>query len=230
MTSNLGPYTPGFNVTHECGVYQGDARVLAQSIPDECIDMLFTDPVYDQMADYTWLAELGQRILISGGVCLVWTGIHYLPQVTAAMTALDFRWAFASMLPRGKRGSFAQYRMFSNWRCLLWYEKGKSKLTNFCGDVFMESDNRYTGRKGWGKSLVTTRKLLNAFAPAAVVDPFCGGGTVPVACKELGLSYLAFDNDDRMVKMTRKRVRQAQLPLFPVTEQLMIPALEVAIE
>lgn len=55
----LGPYLLGPNDTPENGIYTGDARELAKAIPDESVDLIFTDPVYDRIEDYRWLAETG---------------------------------------------------------------------------------------------------------------------------------------------------------------------------
>jgi hypothetical protein len=53
----LGPYLLGPNDTDENGIYCGDARELAKAIPDESVDLIFTDPIYDRIDDYRWLRE-----------------------------------------------------------------------------------------------------------------------------------------------------------------------------
>ena len=58
----LGPYRLGPNDTPENGIYCGDARELAQAIPDESVYLVFTDPVYNRVDDYRWLAETGARV------------------------------------------------------------------------------------------------------------------------------------------------------------------------
>lgn len=52
-------------------IITGDARELAKQIPDESVDMVFTDPVYENIDDYRWLAETAARVLKPGGACLV---------------------------------------------------------------------------------------------------------------------------------------------------------------
>ena len=54
--ANIGSYPLNQIIT-------GDSRLLAQSIPDESVDMIFTDPVYENIEDYAWLAETAARIL-----------------------------------------------------------------------------------------------------------------------------------------------------------------------
>lgn len=40
----IGPYAPGPNNEPERGIYTGDAMLLGREIPDESIDLIFTDP------------------------------------------------------------------------------------------------------------------------------------------------------------------------------------------
>ena len=49
MSDMIGPYELDRIIT-------GDARELAKAIPDESVDLIFTDPVYDRIDDYRWLA------------------------------------------------------------------------------------------------------------------------------------------------------------------------------
>ena len=54
-------------------LYQGDFREVGQQIPDQSIDLIFTDPPYmdeDSLDLYRGLAELGNRVLKDGGSCL----------------------------------------------------------------------------------------------------------------------------------------------------------------
>lgn len=212
----IGPYKLGFNPSEIAGVYQGDSAELIRHIPDESIDLICTDPIYDDMGQYARLAREAKRVLRPNSACLVWAGIGYLPAVLRALSQfLSYRWVFSSVLPVGKRGSWAQYKMFSNWRCLLWFEKGKSQAADYFSDVQFESDNRHTGLQSWGKSVITTKWWIRPF-PGVVLDPFCGGGTVPVAARSLDRPYLAFDQDGEMIKLARKRVKNTQPPLFTV--------------
>lgn len=71
-------------------IYTGDARELAKAIPDESVDLIFTDPVYDRIDDYQWLAETAARLLKPNSACLVWIANPRILQVGEAMKALNF--------------------------------------------------------------------------------------------------------------------------------------------
>lgn len=58
----------------------GDARKLSAAIPDESVDLVFTDPVYDRIDDYKWLAREAKRVLKPNSAALIFHGIQWLPQ------------------------------------------------------------------------------------------------------------------------------------------------------
>src|SRR5258708_4385776 len=75
----------------------GDSRELARVIPDESIDLIFTDPPYlkANIEDgiYAWLAREAARVLKPGGFCLAYAGSQWLPLVLEQMqSALTFFW------------------------------------------------------------------------------------------------------------------------------------------
>lgn len=123
----LGPYELGPNDTPENGIYTGDARELAKAIPDESVDLIFTDPVYDRIEDYAWLAETAARVLKPDSACLFFYGIGYLPETLNAVNhgKLNYRWQGiwyqSNNMQRADMG-------FCNYSPFLWLDKGKSKV------------------------------------------------------------------------------------------------------
>jgi len=208
-------------------IYTGDARELAKGIPDESVDLIFTDPVYENIEDYRWLAESAARILKPDSACLVFTSTEPNKEIMAAFAMRDYlhlRWRFILYTP----GSLL--RCTSGW-ChytpLYWLEKGKSKRFHPCGDVdtfpvyrFVKNNHR------WNKPPAYIMKKLQEFIKSSgiVIDPFCGGGTIPSICKELNISYLAFEINSETAEKARQRVAETQNPLpleyQPMQEQL----------
>ena len=72
MKAKLGPYDLNTIIT-------GDARQLAEAVPDESVDLIFTDPVYDRIDDYRWLAETAARVLRADCVLLIIGGVFFQP-------------------------------------------------------------------------------------------------------------------------------------------------------
>jgi len=218
VTDFLGPYQLGPNDTAENGIYTGDARELARWIPDESIDLIFTDPVYDQIEDYRWLAEMAAVALQPDRSCLSWIATPLLSQILRVMEP-PLRYAWMMNLQKygpcypGKPG------ICIITQCL-WMEKGNSKTYSKIADWF---GGKNTGKlpemrnqHHWSKPQNVYAKWLTAFAKDEFIifDPFTGGGTVPAVCKMLGRRYLAFEINPETADLARERVRNTQPPLF----------------
>lgn len=211
--SRLGPYELGYNQSEEAGIYCGDARELAKAIPDESVDLIFTDPVYDRIEDYAWLAEMASRILKPDSWCLCYYGIGYLPQTVEAMSQLQYEWHHVSYMPTlNARGA---YRTFSNYRGLLRYRKGSAKPYKHIRDLHKDTyDPRNDGHK-WAKNLNIIADYIQTFSlPSGIIfDPFCGGGSMLESAKMLNRRYLAFEIDPDTAATARQRVHNTQPPL-----------------
>lgn len=205
-------------------IVTGDARVLAERIPDESIDLIFTDPVYDRIDDYRWLAETGARVLRSGGACLVWLAKSQLQEVLDNVRALGYCWLLENH--RIGASNFGRNgRLITKLECCLWLGRGNSKPVDFVWDYHASHDWPTFHKLGWDKSQSCLLRWLAAFSHlgAVVFDPFTGGGTVPAVCKMLGRNYVAFEIDPETADRARLRVEQTQIPLWtpePVQSQI----------
>ena len=124
MIPRLGPYLLGPNDENQ-GIYTGDARELALVIPDESVDLIFTDPVYQNIEDYRWLAETAARVLRDGGSVLTYLAHIHLASILAVMTEhLDYRWLLVEK--KISTGTLIwSLRLYSHYIPLLWLSKGK---------------------------------------------------------------------------------------------------------
>jgi DNA modification methylase len=202
-------------------IVTGDARVLAERIPDESVDLIFTDPVYQNIDDYRWLAETAARVLRPDRACLVWCGIGYLPETVQALQRNDlaYKWLLPVLRPLGVKSAICMQHVFSNWRSLLWFEKGKSRPIGWISDVGYSNDGGNNIHHGvWDKSFNATLKWIASFTDcdSITADFFTGGGTVPAVCKMLGRNYVAFEIEEDTAETARQRVANTQPPLFVV--------------
>jgi DNA modification methylase len=206
-------------------IVTGDARALAERIPDESIDLIFTDPVYQNIDDYRWLAEAGKRILKPGGDVLVYLATYHLASVLAAMTPyLDYRWCLTSK--KMSSGTLIwSYGLFAHVIPILWLTKGKPKKGPRRLDFKWK---RPEGRKvnhNWSKGALDAKYWLAHFSLSSDVvwEPFCGGGAILEACKMLCHDFVAFEIDSGTASLARERVANTQPPLFvPEPEQLVM--------
>lgn len=202
-------------------IVTGDARELAKAIPDESIDLIFTDPVYDRIDDYRWLAETAARVLKPDRACLTYAPIGSLPAVHNALGAeLVYRWRFVirPLFGHGTGQWLGKFRIST--KEILWYEKGNTKLSMSLFDLQMVSTFGYAELKVngrvWEKHPNEVDRILRSlsFGDAVVLDPFTGGGTVPSVCKMRGRNYIAFEIEPERAENARQRVLNTQPPLF----------------
>src|SRR5260221_13856113 len=77
----------------------GDARELATAIPDESIDLVFTDPPYpkEYLPLYGWLAEEAARVLKPGGFLLTYTASLWKQEIMRMLGShLEYFYDFIS--------------------------------------------------------------------------------------------------------------------------------------
>lgn len=224
----LGPYDLGPNDTAECGIYTGDARELAQAIPDESVDLVFTDPVYDRIDDYRWLAETAARVLKPDRACLVWCSKPKLADCQRAMEpSLTYQTTlFYTVIAKKVRPAFHIGIMSWTTPCLV-FAKGRYKCNPFLVDTWITANGPQTRFK-WNKNTPVMVRWVEAFNKhkGVVLDPFTGSGSVPAACVRLRISWCAFEIDPDTAELARERVRNTQPALFvPEHEQLTLGGL-----
>lgn len=222
VSDKLGPYLLGSNDENQ-GVYTGDARELAKAIPDESVDLIFTDPVYQNINDYCWLAKTAIRVLRPDSVVLVFCGIEWLGETISALQqgGLFYRWQLILAMPYRNGGHIPGG--FSQYISCLWLEKGIGRPSRQIPDMRLWRPAK--GPFRWAKNPDFIAYYISAFSAsgATILDPFTGSGTIPAVCKMLGRRWLAFEIDPSTAKDARRRVRQTQPPLFvlpPVQAQM----------
>ena len=210
--SGLGPYELDSIVT-------GDARELAAALPDESVDLIFTDPPYPRefLPLYGWLAETAARVLKPDGFLLTYCGNLYKDQVIAQLSAhMAYFWDYQTLDVSAATVVWLR-RTIARAKSILAYRKqgsGALPRKNVFG-VWSGSgiDKRY---HDWGQDESTARYFIDRFLPKAggiVLEPFAGGGTTAAVCRTWGWHYLAFEIDPAIAERARERVHNTQPPL-----------------
>jgi DNA modification methylase len=218
----LGPYELGPNDTPENGIYTGDARELAKAIPDESVDLIFTDPVYQNIEDYRWLAGMASRALKDGASCLAYCAHVNMDAVIVAMNkSLQYRWL---MIHRkyGINSRMWDYHLFGWYLPVLWFSKGKGRPRSWVRDLIGGAPNGGAVNYTWSKNADVPMHWMASFISDGqiVFDPFCGGGALLESAIGIGRHYLAFEIDPDTAELARERVRNTQPPLpLPEPEQ-----------
>lgn len=236
MTGKLGPYNLNTIVT-------GDAKVLAEAIPDESVDLVLTDPPYgidlkypngykDDPTTYhdvlKWVIAESNRALKPGGLAFVYQ----------AMKRLRETWLW---FPKDSR-IFVSAKNFTQLNreeithayepVVFWKKPGASIWRKMIKDfhVANAANTRNKGLQDGANEIVpcprhieTIMYIVNEACPPSgvVIDFFMGSGTTALACKVTGRNYWGCEIDPDTAALARERVAQTQPPLpLVMPEQL----------
>ena len=204
-------------------ILNGDIGELCQDLPDNSIDMIFTDPPYPKefLHLYGVLGVVANRVLKPGGYLFTYTGQYYLPTVIDSIDSptndMQYFWCCATLHSGGTRiirGRGAQ----NGWKPILVFSKGKPGVHRVFND-------KYTAKRSkvyheWGQDEDTAAYYVSCFTDpgATVLDPFCGGGTTAYACAQIDRACITMDVDPKAVEITRQRIEYIQKYLVPETD------------
>lgn len=190
----------------------GDFRVAGDVIPDNSVDLIFTDPPYDEDSArlYADLAAFGARVLKQGGICIAYSGQMHLPQIYAGMGQhLEYMWT-CGIGHSGGATMFRKWRIANMWKPLLVY--GKPPITAWWDVSF---DDFATGGREkyahpWQQAVSEAEHYIGAVCPrrGLVCDPFLGGGTSLVAAKRLGMRYVGLEINPGTARAARQRINE----------------------
>lgn len=108
-------------------LFLGDFIEKAQTIANESIDLIFTDPPYatEHLNNYSELASLANRVLKPGASIVTYIGQHNLPEILDIFASNDLKyWWPIAVKHMGSTRAFHQRKVFVLWKPLLWFIKG----------------------------------------------------------------------------------------------------------
>jgi hypothetical protein len=196
-----------------CRIYTGDLSLLRSLIPDNSADLFLTDPPYqeDAIPLYGRLAELAERKLKPGCLCAVMCGQMFLDRVMQEMAKhLQYFWLCAvgpKTVVRSTR--IVTRKVLSTFKPVLIFAKPPvvaPSSRQFFEDLVLGT---YDKEHHWmGQGVEQFQYFIEHLTEPGelVVDPFCGGGTVPVACVATGRRYIATEKDRGTAAAARARI------------------------
>jgi DNA modification methylase len=212
-------------------IITSDAREIAEQIPDGSIDLIFTDPVYENIEDYRWLAQTALRVLKPDRSCLIWCsgrGQYKVQPIVATWLRFVYPLTYTKI---AKAQYLHGFKIFAWTTPCLWFHKG-TKLTNEAMiDTVVEYETTIItttppphGTYHWYKGPEAYRKWLRAFTKSLdkpiVYDPFAGSGSLEVECKKLRLDFIASEIKPDIAQLARDRLADTSVmnhvldPLF----------------
>jgi DNA modification methylase len=103
-----------------------------------------------------------------------------------------------------------EYGIVAGWKPIVWFVKETrgDKLT-FVNDTV--TSQREKSHHEWQQAEEEARYFIELLTEkdGFVVDPFCGGGTTPVACINAGRKWAAFEIDEARLSRASERIKEA---------------------
>lgn len=199
----------------------GDFRQLSDELADASVDLVLSDPVYQNVQDYADIARLAARILKPGGNCVLQCGHEHLPMILPAMAChLSFVWLLAVQQNNGNARIWSK-RIFVSYKPWVWFfRNGKPRCGGWVRDSARESKEKTFHT--WGDGTLFTANIIDRLTKLGdlVFDPCIGSGTTALACLQTGRSCIGYEINPATADIARARLASAQLPLpMPVVTQ-----------
>jgi ParB-like chromosome segregation protein Spo0J len=190
------------------GFHFGDFREVAKMIPDGSVELIFCDPPYDRksLPLFGELAKVAAAKLCRGGSLLCYASRPILYETLALMTPHLRLWWTLAVIHTGQLDRMTELGIVVNWKPIFWFvRETRADRKIFVDDAVYSSREKCTHE--WQQSLVEARYYIEKLSPKGglIFDPFCGGGTTAVACKELGRRCITCDIDGKALAVAKGR-------------------------
>jgi hypothetical protein len=193
------------------GLYLGDFRKNGDKIPDASVDLIFTDPPYDRKAIelYDGLGEFASRVLRPGGSLIAYVGHIQLPDALADLSKHLRYWWTCGCFHAEAKARMTEYGIVAGWKPIVWFVKEtRGDKQTFITDVVTGA--REKSHHDWQQAVSEARYFIDHLTQhdGFVVDPFCGGGTTPVACIQSGRQWASFEIDEANFANASSRIKE----------------------
>lgn len=202
----------------------GDVEIRHGSLTDVLgdlagtVDAIITDPPYERDAYYKdslyeKLGEVAATLLKPNGILAVMIGsrLEALDQSDSAIARHMRRRHRGVYLTPGQRWRDQVERVAVGYKPILIYaHPASTDLRWINDDVFTSSDAHKQDARfhHWGQTEAGFAALVERLSEpgALVVDPFLGGGTTAVVCRDLGRRFVGCDIDAAAIATARERL------------------------
>ena len=188
----------------------GDFREKADEIPDNSVDLIFTDPPYDRAAIklFDGLGEFAAKKLRPGGSLVFYLGQIQLPSAMEILSKhLRYWWCCSCYHSGPTLLRMNEYGIVNGWKPMLWFVKEtRGDKETFINDVATgtKEKSHHEWQQSESEALYFIEKLTKP--GDLVVDPFCGGGTTPAVCEKVNRKWLAFEIDSANYARSCERI------------------------
>jgi DNA modification methylase len=183
----------------------------ADSIGDNSIDLVFTDPPYSKewVPLYEPLGKMAYRVLKEGGSLVMYAGHYALPQIFDYMknSGLKYWWEMV-VKHNGGRKQMQHQRVYVMWKPLLWFVKGNRLKTLDSITDLIESEPPPKALHKWEQSPVEAEHVISKLTirDDIVFDPFMSIGTTGIAALRLNRRFIGIEKEQGIFELATGRI------------------------
>lgn len=194
-----------------CGIICGDLRVEMAKLPDASVDLILTDPPYDDsgVGLSSEIAALAATKLVPGGWMLLYFGQSHLGRLLSSLEhveGLEYGWVFCVVHSGGDR-RIRKFRLQNSWKPVVgFYRPPLTVAWDWFPDLV--SGGKEKAHHPWQQAVAESAHFIRHLSPAngIVLDPCCGSGTTLIAARQLGRRYIGIEMDPQAAETARARL------------------------
>ncbi len=202
----------------------GDMKSLGENVPDSSIDLIFTDPPYNEasLSLYADLARLADRVLKPGGSLITFVGHYALFKINDLIrdnSSLIYHWQII-VKHNGSKSRIHPRRIWPYYKPLLWYYKptiDDKHCPTMYEDVadLIESKAVSKDTHKWEQSTIEAEHMIKPLTVEGniVLDPFMGSGTTGEAALKLKRRFIGIEVDEEHYSRTKQRLSKLRTKL-----------------
>jgi len=189
----------------------GDCQIELAKLPDNSIDMIFTDCPYGKQGIYLYevIAKEAARILKPGKFAVFYASDYWMPETfIPCCKYLKYFYLF-HVLNNGGHASIFPRKLFGGAKSIWVFSKGKTKPTKWLSNIVPITKREKSHRKdNWEQSVGQAEFFIDAYSNEGdiVLDPCAGSGTTCIAAKQLNRNYIGIDISEEYCRISQERI------------------------
>jgi 16S rRNA G966 N2-methylase RsmD len=191
---------------------QGDLIEKGKEIPDNSIDLILTDPPYNEasLPLYKDLGELAARVLKPGGSLVSIIGHYALIRSAKLIEESGLKYIhIMAIIHSGGSSMLYPYHTRVKWKPMLWYVKGTVPNTTTIIEDVIDSKPPDKSLHKWAQSPIEAERVIEGLTVGEnqiVLDPFMGAGTFGIAALKLKRKFIGIEIDPDSFKIAEANI------------------------
>lgn len=187
----------------------GDFYELSEELKDNSVDLVFTDPPYDNesLPLYGQIGEVAARVLKPGGSLVTYCGHMQMLKAGDLLSQHLRFWQPLCCLHSGPAARLTEFGVVAKFKPMLWFVKGtRSDKHTFIDNVV--TGQREKDHHEWQQAESEAAYFIDMLSPLGgfVVDFCAGGGTTIIAACRLGRSAIGYEKNAKHYAAACKRL------------------------